>query len=467
VLPSSSYAQLRINSNFTSSAPGSSRNFAGGAELNRVAHRARTGRAQDARNAPSATRSTFRAPAARPRRSWRASRVRLGLTEPPPPPLSAHDPPEERSEDCPFRGARGPPEERPASPLLLEAGSSGAGLIGSDPPDQTGVNAHQPTTFIARKVFRRSRCFRQTNKVNGTTAATTAAARAAARAGWQRRDMYNHDGQNVFVIDGHMHFWNANPENWKNKYGESWIKCFHAFHSSLSPAEEVWPFEKFCRYDEETLANDLFRSGYVDMAILNSTYLYEFYKNGFNSHTQNNVIEVKYPDRSLLSGSFDPRDEEAGFDVFRRVMAEHPIQGLKLYTAEWRDGSRSWRLNDSWAYKYLTLSQELGIKNIHVHKGPTVYPLSSDSFDVRDVDYAATDFPDLNFIVEHVGLPRLDDFCWIATQEADVFAGLSMAMAFVHLRPRYFGEIMANLLFWLGPDRLALAVTRHFGHQNG
>jgi predicted TIM-barrel fold metal-dependent hydrolase len=86
--------------------------------------------------------------------------------------------------------------------------------------------------------------------------------------------------------------------------------------------------------------------------------------------------------------------------------------------------------------------------------GPTVYPLSSDAFDVGDVDHAATDFPDLNFIVEHVSLPRLDDFCWIATQEANVFAGLSVAMAFVHLRPRYFGEIMANLLFWLGSDRL-------------
>src|ERR1700746_2886977 len=83
-------------------------------------------------------------------------------------------------------------------------------------------------------------------------------------------DMYKHDGHNIFVIDGHMHFWDANPENWKNKYGESWIKCFHAFHSGLSPAEEVWPFDKFCRYGEEVLVNDLFRTGYVDMAILNS-----------------------------------------------------------------------------------------------------------------------------------------------------------------------------------------------------
>ena len=102
----------------------------------------------------------------------------------------------------------------------------------------------------------------------------------------------------------------------------------------------------------------------------------------------------------------------------------------------------------------MELAQELGIKNIHIHKGPTVHPLSLDAFDVRDVDYAATEFPELNFIVEHVGLPRLDDFCWIAAQEPNVYAGLSVASAFVHLRPRYFGEILGNLLFWLGPDRI-------------
>ena len=52
--------------------------------------------------------------------------------------------------------------------------------------------------------------------------------------------------------------------------------------------------------------------------------------------------------------------------------------------------------------------EKLGIKNIHVHKGPTIIPLSKDSFDVHDVDYAATDFQGLNWIVEHCGLPRLD-----------------------------------------------------------
>src|ERR1044071_1557372 len=216
------------------------------------------------------------------------------------------------------------------------------------------------------------------------------------RTGYSRgRAMYQHDGQDIFVIDGHAHLWDASPENRRNNYGESWIKCFYASHTALSPAELVWPFDKFCRYGEDVFVDDLFRNGYVDMAILNSTYLYEFYKNGFNTHIQNNELKKRHPDRIILCGSFDPRDEEAGLDALHGMLADYPIQALKLYTAEWRNGSRGWRLNDPWAYKYLELAQQLGIKNLHVHKGPTVYPLSADAFDVRDVDYAATDFPEL------------------------------------------------------------------------
>jgi uncharacterized protein len=49
--------------------------------------------------------------------------------------------------------------------------------------------------------------------------------------------MYSHNGHDIFVIDGHTHLWDASPENWRNPYGEGWIKCFYTFHSGLSPAE--------------------------------------------------------------------------------------------------------------------------------------------------------------------------------------------------------------------------------------
>ena len=92
-----------------------------------------------------------------------------------------------------------------------------------------------------------------------------------------------------------------------------------------------------------------------------------------------------------------------------------------------------------------------------MHKGPTIRPLDRDAFDVADVDHVATDFTDLNFIVEHCGLPRLEDFCWIATQEPNVHAGLAVAMPFIHTRPRYFAQIIGELLYWIGEDRIQFA----------
>ena len=130
------------------------------------------------------------------------------------------------------------------------------------------------------------------------------------------------------------------------------------------------------------------------------------------------------------------------------------LKGVKLYTAEWHGDSRGWRLDDPWAYRYFEVCRELGIRNIHVHKGPTIRPLDRDAFDVADVDHVATDFTDLNFVVEHCGLPRLEDFCWIATQEPNVHAGLAVAMPFIHTRPRYFAQIIGELLYWIGEDRI-------------
>jgi predicted TIM-barrel fold metal-dependent hydrolase len=98
---------------------------------------------------------------------------------------------------------------------------------------------------------------------------------------------------------------------------------------------------------------------------------------------------------------------------------------------------------------------ELGIKNVHVHKGPTIWPLDKDAFDVSDVDHAATSYPELNFIVEHVGLPRIEDFCFMATQEPNVYAGLSVVIGgLMHARPKFFAKVMGELLFWVGEDKM-------------
>jgi predicted TIM-barrel fold metal-dependent hydrolase len=268
--------------------------------------------------------------------------------------------------------------------------------------------------------------------------------------------MYEKDGRQYFVVDGHTHFWDARPEN-RNRYGEGFIACFYDYHRNLSPPEYVWAKEKYDRYSEQDLIHDLFEIGYDDIAIFQPTYLRDFFPGGFNTTEQDAEIAEKHPGRFIVNGAWDPRDGEAGLDELRRLKDRYGIPGVKLYTAEWKGNSRGWKLNDYWSYRYLEECEKLGIRNIHVHKGPTIWPLNRDAFDVADVDHAASKFPDLNFIVEHVGLPRLEDFCWIATQEPNVYGGLAVAMPFIHSRPKYFGQIVGELLYWIGEDRILFA----------
>jgi predicted TIM-barrel fold metal-dependent hydrolase len=266
--------------------------------------------------------------------------------------------------------------------------------------------------------------------------------------------MYQHNGETYFVVDGHVHFWDASPENQANEYGKGWIECFYDYHKNLSPEEYLWPLDRFQRYSEDRMMEDLFEKGHVDVAIFQPTYLREFYYHGFNTVEQDAVMAEKYPDKFILNGAFDPRDGEAGIEQLERDAERYHLKGVKLYTAEWRGASKGWSLKDPWTYRYLEKCRELGIRNIHVHKGPTVWPLNRDAFDVSDVDEAATAFPDLNFVIEHLGLPRLEDFCWIAVQDKNVYGGLSVAIPFIHTRPRYFAKIMGELLYWLGEDRI-------------
>jgi uncharacterized protein len=262
------------------------------------------------------------------------------------------------------------------------------------------------------------------------------------------------DGDEIFVIDSHVHWWDGSPANQLNRHGAEFINCFHDYQKGLSPEEYHWTAEQFGKYTPEKMYNDLFVDGYDDIGICQPTYLTDFYRNGFNTTEQNAVVKEMYPNRYILNGAFDPRDEEKGLDYLESLVEKYKIKGVKLYTAEWRGASKGYKLSEPWAQRYLERCQKLGVVNIHVHKGPTILPLNRDAFDVADIDDAATSFPELNFIVDHVGLPRLDDFCWIATQEPNVYGGLAVAMPFVNARPRYFGHIMAELLFWIGEDRL-------------
>ena len=61
--------------------------------------------------------------------------------------------------------------------------------------------------------------------------------------------MYEKDGEKYFIVDSHMHYWNAGPANWvkgAEQYAKGWIECFHAYQG-LGPRRRTgrsrssWP----------------------------------------------------------------------------------------------------------------------------------------------------------------------------------------------------------------------------------
>ena len=147
-------------------------------------------------------------------------------------------------------------------------------------------------------------------------------------------------------------FWDGSPANQKNIHGKQFIECFYAYHSNLSPPSEKWPLEKFEKYDAKTMYNDLFVNGYDDMAILQPTYLGDFYKNGFNTTERNSAMKKSHPERFILNGAFDPRDGAKGLEHLHELVEKHKIKGVKLYTAEWRGESKGYKLTDKESYKF-------------------------------------------------------------------------------------------------------------------
>lgn len=262
------------------------------------------------------------------------------------------------------------------------------------------------------------------------------------------------EGDKVFVIDGHVHLWDARQENRRNRYGGTFIETFWNAHNGLTPPEERWDWDRFEYYGAELAAKDLFEDGYCDLAVMLPTYLYEFYNEGFNTTEQCAQLWELHRDRVILNGRFDPRDGDAGLDQLAADHERWGFMGAKVYTAEWKGISKGYSLKDPFVPRYMEKCLDLGIKNIHIHKGPTIHPLNLDAFDVRDVDQIATEFPDLNFIVDHCGMPRIEDFCWIANQEPNVYGGLALIPSFIYARPKYFQKMMVDLMFFLGPDRL-------------
>src|SRR5438105_159161 len=106
------------------------------------------------------------------------------------------------------------------------------------------------------------------------------------------------------------------------------------------------------------------------------------------------------------------------------------------------------------AFPVFEKAQELGVKLIGVHKGVPLGPQPIEHTQTWDMDGAAANFPDLNFVIFHVGLPFIDEVCWQLVRYPNLYASIAATVNFVVRAPRAFAEMLGKLLFWCGAHKI-------------
>ena len=105
----------------------------------------------------------------------------------------------------------------------------------------------------------------------------------------------------------------------------------------------------------------------------------------------------------LSHGLLRPNLGKPELEEMERQVKELKIEAWKMYTGA-EIGEKAWRMDDEKvAYPFWEKTKALGIKNLCVHKGLPLGAFNEEACRPLDLEKAAKDWPDLNFIVYHSG----------------------------------------------------------------
>ena len=119
--------------------------------------------------------------------------------------------------------------------------------------------------------------------------------------------MYEKNGEKYFVVDSHIHYWDASPAELGGGPGavrQGLDRVLPRLPVGLAPAETHWTLEKFQKYSEDDLMKDVFEDGHVDVGHL-------------PAHVPEAVVHGRL--------QHDRAQRRAGREAPRQVHRQHPV----------------------------------------------------------------------------------------------------------------------------------------------
>jgi uncharacterized protein len=265
-------------------------------------------------------------------------------------------------------------------------------------------------------------------------------------------------GNDAIVFDGVAHVFNFDKKNALGPAGEMFINHLYAFHAGLTPeGEPVLPAEEFLRqWTVDEIDEMVYRGSTTDMLCAMPLPLTDLFRDGLSPWEECAELASRRPDRTVFWGSVNPLEGRRALDLMERQVGEFGAKAFKFYNVRYDYGRPfPWRMDDPQvAFPVFEKAQELGVNLIGVHKGVPLGPQPIEATQTWDMDGAAANFPDINFVIFHVGLPFIDEVCWQLIRHPNLYASIAATINFIVRAPRQFAEVLGKLLWWCGEDKI-------------
>jgi predicted TIM-barrel fold metal-dependent hydrolase len=265
-------------------------------------------------------------------------------------------------------------------------------------------------------------------------------------------------GNDAIVFDGVAHVFNFDKKNALGPAGEMFINHLYAFHNVLTPeGQPLMAADEFLRqWTVDDIDEMVYRNSSTDMLCAMPLPLTDLFRDGLSPWEECAELASRRPDRTMFWGSVNPLEGRRALDLMERQVGEFGAKAFKFYNVRYDYGRPfPWRMDDPQvAFPVFEKAQELGVNLIGVHKGVPLGPQPIEATQTWDMDGAAANFPDINFVIFHVGLPFIDETCWQLIRHPNLYASIAATINFVVRAPRQFAETLGKLLFWCGEDKI-------------
>src|SRR5262244_3300618 len=262
----------------------------------------------------------------------------------------------------------------------------------------------------------------------------------------------------VFVFDGVAHMFNFEEKNAFGPPGVMFNNHLYPFHNALTPDNEphLPPGEFLRQWTVGDIRQMVYDESDTDMLVAMPLPLTDLFKDGLSPWQECADLASRDPGRTIFWGSVNPLEGRKALDLMERQVGEFGARAFKFYNVRYDYGQPfPWRMDDPRvAFPVFEKAQELGVNLIGVHKGVPLGPQPIEHTRTFDMDGAAANFPDLNFVIFHVGLPWLDEVLWQIVRFPNLYASIAATVNFIARQPRVFAETLGKMMWWCGEDKI-------------